>query len=218
MELAGWCFISCRKFYYMTPFLLYLADKQLPGYALLKNAVTQFVPEKGYQISGFDEAFWSLNMEELLAKIPKPELQNTREAKEYSGYRFSAEELSAQDFHFDTMPSALLNEANDKTVFGESYTILWVAEPEEEWLQKTIIEIFNSRTQQQIEASDILAVWEKTINRIFFRTNGDEELSMALIFDDLIQSLIDAINALPNGPNEETWNALNEFGFEDEEG
>lgn len=200
----------------MTPFLLYLAEKQLPGYALLKNAVTQYMPEKGYQISGFDEAIWSENMEELLSKIPKPVLQNTREAKEYSGYRFSPEELKAQDFHFDTMPSALLNEANDMTVFGESYTILWVAEPEEEWLQKTVIDLFNARTQEKIAAADILEIWDKTINRIFFRTKGDEELSLALIFDDLIESLVDAINALPNGPDEETWNALNEFGFEDE--
>lgn len=201
----------------MTPFLQYLADKELPGYAMLKNAVTQFVPEKGYQISGFDEAHWSKSMEELLLKIPKPLLQNSREAKEYSGYRFSPEELKAQDFQFDTMPSALLNEANDMTVFGESYTILWVAEPEEEWLQKTVIDLFNKRTQEKIEATDILEIWEKTINRIFFRTNGDEELSLAMIFDDLIQSLIDAINALPNGPDEETWNALNEYGFDDEE-
>jgi hypothetical protein len=202
----------------MTPFLQYLADKQLPGYALLKNAVTQFVPEKGYQISGFDEAHWSNDMEELVTKIPKPVLQNTREAKEYSGYRFSPEELKAEDFHFDTMPSALLNEANDMTVFGESYTILWVAEPEEEWLQASIIQLFNARTQEKIGESDILEVWDKTINRIFFRTRGDEEVSLVLIFDDLISSVVDAINALPNGPDEATWDALNEFGFSDEEG
>ena len=153
-------------------------------------------------------------------RVSPTKLDKTERIQHYNEFvlPFSSEELNAQDFHFDTMPSALLNEANDKTVFGESYTILWVAEPEEEWLQKTVIEIFNARTQQQIEASDILEVWEKTINRIFFRTNGEEELSLALIFDDLIQALVDAINALPNGPNEETWNALNEFGFEDEEG
>lgn len=201
----------------MTPFLQYLADKQLPGYALLKNAVTQFVPEKGYQISGFDEAYWSKNMEDLMTKIPKPILQNTREAREYSGYRFSPEELKTQDFHFDTMPSALLNEANDMTVFGESYTILWVAEPEEEWLQKTIVELFNARTNEKIVETDILAIWENTINRIFFRTNGEQEMSLVLIFDDLISSVVDAINALPNGPEEATWDALNEYGFADED-
>lgn len=202
----------------MTPFLQYLADKQLPGYALLKNAVTQFVPEKGYQISGFDEAHWSNGIEELENKIPQPVLQNTREAKEYSGYRFSPEELKTEDFHFDTMPSALLNEANDMTVFGESYTILWIAEPEEDWLQSEIIQLFNAKTQEKIGESDILEIWDKTINRIFFRTNGDEEVSLVLIFDDLISSVVEAINALPNGPDEATWDALNEFGFSDEEG
>jgi hypothetical protein len=197
----------------MTPFLQYLADKQLPGYALVKNAVTQFVPGKGYQMTSFEEASWSTNMDELVVKIPKPVLQNTRDAREYAGYRFSPEELKAGDFHFDTMPSALLNEANDTTVFGESYTILWVAEPEDEWLQKVIIDRLNEQESDSISGEVILKVWEETIDRVFFRSIDEQEEMMALVFDELINNLIDVINQLPNAPEPSAWDVLGGIDF-----
>lgn len=197
----------------MTPFLQYLADKQLPGYALVKNAVTQFVPGKGYQMTSFEEAHWSMNMEDLLLKVPKPVLQNSREAKEYAGYRFSPEEIKAQDYQFDTMPSALLNEANDATVFGESYSILWVAEPEDEWLQKVIIERLNEQSSDSISGEAILSVWENTIDRIFFRTKDEQEEPLALLFDELINNLIEAINQLPNAPEQSAWDVLGGVDF-----
>ncbi len=200
----------------MTPFLQYLTDKQLPGYALVKNAVTQFVPGKGYQMTSFEEAHWSMNMEDLLLKIPKPVLQNTREAKEYAGYRFSPEEIKAQDYQFDTMPSALLNEADDATVFGESYSILWVAEPEDEWLQKVIIERLNEQSSDSISGEVILSVWENTIDRVFFRMKDEQEEPLALLFDDLINNLIEAINQLPNAPEPSAWDVLGGIDFSEE--
>ena len=213
----GLRFISFGKILNMTPFLQYLVDKELPGYALLKNAATEFVPGKGYQIASFDEAHWALSLEELQAKIPKPVLQNTREAKEYAGYRFSTEELKEEDFHFDTTPSALLNEAGDSIVFGASYTILWVAEPNEDWMRETVVGLMNQRTQVKITSDDILAVWEATIDRVFFRSTGDDIESLVMIFDDLIQTAIDAINQLPNAPDQSDWEVLGDIDFSNDD-
>lgn len=192
----------------MTPFLEFLNDKALPGFALLKNARTSLVAGLGYQVSSFDEAHWSGDFDSLLQKIPKPELRSTKEAIELAGWRFSEDEIQNKQFAFNTYPNGLVSEANDFDLFGESYTIFWVALPEEEWLVETVLKMFDS--SKKIDGQALKQVWEHTIDRIFFRRTEEMDVELSFFFEEVVSVIVEKINALPNAPDEHDWEALND--------
>lgn len=194
----------------MTPFMQFLSDKSLPGYALLKNAKTKLVPGVGYQVQSFDDIQWNIKIEPLLELLPKPELLSGKEARELAAWRFSEEEINNQQFNFNTLPSALLNEAGDMEIFGCAYTLFWVAEPDTDWLVNAVIACFNSNPSEKISAEQLKQVWGNTMDRLFFRQSGQEGVELHILADEMIDEVIAAINALPNAPNPEAWDALNE--------
>jgi hypothetical protein len=55
----------------MTPLFEVLADKQLPGWLLVKNAVISGDDGSGHRIASFDEHYFSDSFDELKAKIAK---------------------------------------------------------------------------------------------------------------------------------------------------
>jgi hypothetical protein len=201
----------------MTPILEFLQEKQLPGWLLVHNAnlVTEAA---GLRIASFDEAFWSDSFDELGAKIPKAHLKNSKEAKELAGYRFSEEELKQGDFSFDTMPAALMNEGNDKDLFGESWTMFWVAPAEAETTIALISHALESGATGKISPEQIKQCWIERVDRIFFRQPEDMEvMDLLQLHEDFNEGLIPAINALDCAPDEESWEILNEDVFWDDE-
>ncbi len=188
----------------------FLADKPLPGYALLKNAKTRLVPGLGYQVYTFDDAHWSLSIAELQATLPKPTLLSSKEAKELASWRFSEDEIANHQFSFNTLPSALVNEAGDQELFGESYTIFWVSEPNTEWLVNAVCSLFPADSSTPISAEVLREVWGNTMDRLFFRQSGEDGLELHMLADEMIDAVIEAINNLPNAPDPSAWEALNE--------
>lgn len=194
----------------MTPFMQFLIDKSLPGFALLKNAKTKLVPGLGYQVQDFDEIQWNSKIEPLLDLLPKPELLSGKEARELATWRFSEVEISNKEFIFNTLPSALLNEAGDREIFGCAYTLFWVAEPDTQWLVNAVISYFPSDSTEKISAELLKTVWGNTMDRLFFRQSGQEGMELHMLADEMIDAVIAAINALPNAPESDAWDALNE--------
>ncbi len=188
----------------------FLADKPLPGYALLKNAKTRLVAGLGYQVYAFDDAQWSPTISELQSTLPKPTLLSTKEAKELASWRFSEDEIRNQQFSFNTLPSALVNEAGDHELFGESYTIFWVAEPNTDWLVNAVCALFSANSSAAISADELREVWGNTMDRLFFRQSGEDGLELHMLADEMIDAVIEAINKLPNAPDPSAWEALNE--------
>lgn len=200
----------------MTDFQRFLQDYNAPGFVLLKNAQTKFVATMGFQVHSFDKAFWSHSFAELLQSIPSPSLLDNKEAKELARWRFSEDEIAARNFTFDTLPEALVSESCDLKLFGESYTIFWIAEPNETWVIDAILPKFETPNNTPIDALHIQRVWNETINRIFFMKREQNALDLHLLYEELIENLIARINALPNSPAPEAWNVLNEDPFWDE--
>ena len=194
----------------MTAFMQFLADKPLPGYALLKNAKTRLVAGFGYQVYAFDDAQWSPTIAELQSTLPKPSLLSTKEAKELASWRFSEDEIRNQHFSFNTLPSALVNEAGDQELFGESYTIFWAAEPNTDWLVNAVCSLFPANSSAAISADELREVWGNTMDRLFFRQSCEDGLELHLLADEMIDAVIEAINKLPNAPDPSAWEALNE--------
>jgi hypothetical protein len=202
----------------MTPLLEYLADKPLPSFVLLKNANLKFTLGKGYLISHFETVEWSEYFEPLLLKIPKPQLQQNREAKELANYRFSEEELKDGVFHFDNLPSGLLSESNDQVVFGESYTIFWVIPPDKEAVLGLVCEKLEKEAHGKISAEQLKNLWDSCIDRIFIRYDEHSDITeIALLMQDLQEKLIERISGLDKAPTEEAWEVLNEDEFWNEE-
>jgi hypothetical protein len=200
----------------MTDFQRFLHTYTPPGFVLLKNAQTKFVAALGFQVHSFDEAIWSDSFSELLQTIPTPTLLNNKEAKELAGWRFSENEIAAGNFKFDTLPESLVSESGDLKLFGESYTIFWIAEPNEDWVIDAILRRFETSNNAPIDASLIQRNWNETINRIFFMKREETALDLHVLYEELIENLIARINALPNAPAPEAWEILNEDPFWDE--
>jgi hypothetical protein len=200
----------------MTEFQRFLADYKPPGFVLLKNAQTKFLSQMGFQVNTFDTAIWSESFETLMQAIPSPRLLQNKEAKELAAWRFSEQEIAQAAFHFDTLPESLVSESCDLKIFGESYSIFWVAEPDEEWVIEAITQRFNTPNNSPIEAELIQKVWNETVNRIFFLKRNETALDLHVLYEDLIEKLIERINALPNVPSPEAWDVLNEDPFWDE--
>lgn len=194
----------------MTPFLEYLSDKALPGYVLVKNARTRFASGLGNQVVEMEHAEWSNSLEELEARIPKPSLLQHREAQEMARWRFTEEELKSEAFHYNTFPSALLNESGDREVFGSSYTIFWVVEPDMESCIERILNHFEHTSDQAITAEQLKSVWHATVERIFFRKTDEDSATLHFLYEEMLELLIERIQALPNAPADEAWDALNE--------
>jgi hypothetical protein len=200
----------------MTEFQRFLADYKPPGFVLLKNAQTKFLSQMGFQVHTFDTAIWSESFETLMQAIPSPRLLQNKEAKELAAWRFSEQEIAQAAFHFDTLPESLVSESCDLKIFGESYSIFWVVEPDEEWVIEAITQRFNTPNNSPIEAELIQKVWNETVNRIFFLKRNETALDLHVLYEDLIEKLIERINALPNAPSPEAWDVLNEDPFWDE--
>jgi hypothetical protein len=200
----------------MTEFQRFLADYKPPGFVLLKNAQTKFLSQMGFQVHTFDTAIWSESFETLMQAIPSPRLLQNKEANELAAWRFSEQEIAQAAFQFDTLPESLVSESCDLKIFGESYSIFWVAEPDEEWVIEAITQRFNTPNNSPIEAELIQKVWNETVNRIFFLKRNETALDLHVLYEDLIEKLIERINALPNAPSPEAWDVLNEDPFWDE--
>ena len=200
----------------MTDFQLFLQDYNPPGFVLLKNAQTKFVATLGFQVHSFDEAIWSSSFSDLINSVPIPTLLDNKESKELAGWRFSEDEIAARNFQFDTLPESLVSESCDLKLFGESYTIFWIAEPNEAWVIDAILTHFETQNNAAIDAQLIQRVWNESINRIFFMKREETALDLHLMYEELIENLIARINALPNAPAPEAWEILNEDPFWDE--
>lgn len=200
----------------MTDFQLFLQDYSAPGFVLLKNAQTKFVATLGFQVHSFDEAIWSSSFSDLINSVPNPTLLDNKEAQELAGWRFSEDEIAARNFQFDNLPESLVSESCDLKLFGESYTIFWIAEPNETWVIDAILPHFETTDNTTIAAPLIQRVWNETINRIFFMKREQNALDLHLLYEELIENLIARINALPNAPVPEAWDILNEDPFWDE--
>jgi hypothetical protein len=200
----------------MTEFQRFLQHYTPPGFVLLKNAQTKFVAQMGFQVSSFEEAKWSDSFDTLCQSIPSPKLIQTKEAKELAAWRFSEEAINHAQFTFDTLPESLVSEAADLKIFGESYTIFWIAEPDEEWVISKVLNAFAKEGNARIDAPCIQKVWNETVNRIFFVKREESAFELHLLYEDLVESLIERINALPNAPLPEDWEILNEDPFGDE--
>lgn len=197
-----------------SPFLEYLNDKSLPGFALLKNTQIAQVPRQGARIVGFDEAHWSQSIADLRAMFPKPLLLQTREAKEQASYKFSEEQLKNGDFSFEDLPISLTNESSDRELFGESYTIFWCVPADKEAVISLLIAELSSDETTEITGEMLKKLWDEKVNRIFLHYTGEVDvLAHGLLQDELHEELIEAINALPNAPSEDAWDALNEDVF-----
>lgn len=200
----------------MTPFLSYLADKALPGWALLRNARISFHPQEGHRVSSFDAVYWSESIAELRSKIPQPTLLQTREALEMAGFRFAEEDLAAGNFSFDDLPSSLMSESSDMEVFGESWVIFWVVAPDLDMIVDYLTDKLEREAGERIEAPQLRDIWDDYVNRIFFRHDGDGDLlQLTLLYDQVQEALIERINASDKAPAESAWDILDEQGFLD---
>jgi hypothetical protein len=203
----------------MSPFLLFLHDKQTPGWAMLKNAKITSDQSEGYRIASFEEALWSDSISQLREHIPKPQLLTTREAKELIQFRYSEDEIGSGDFKFDDLPSSLLNETCDLELFGSCYPVFWVVSPDKETVIESILDKLSRETVDKISADQIKQLWDDYLNRIFFKHDGTEEfIDLALLHEELVAELIERINNLPCAPLEASWEVLNEpIDWEDDE-
>jgi hypothetical protein len=202
----------------MTPFQEFVKQHNAPGFVLLKNARTRFVSGVGYQVSTFEVAQWNQQIQPLIDQIPKAQLLQSKEARELASWRFSADEIRQEQFTYDTFPASLLSETTDLELFGESYTIFWIAEPDADWIIGSVLSRFESLPKENVIAEEaIREIWNETIERIFFYPHRDIETELFLRFDEVIDELVGRINALPNAPLPEAWNVLSDENFFEEE-
>lgn len=202
----------------MTPLFEVLADKPIPGWILIKNAIIAGDDGSGHRISSFDEHHYSTSFDELIAKMPKAILQDTREAKEYASYRFSEAEIKAGEYQFNSLPIALMNEGSDKELFGESWTLFWVVPPSKDEVIELVCAYLRENAEEKISADLIHTCWDERVNRLFFRHNEElDMMELMHLYQDLHDELIPAVNALECAPDEENWEILNEDVFWDDD-
>jgi hypothetical protein len=204
----------------MTPFLSFLADKTLPGWAMLHNARISFHPKEGHRVSSFEEVFWSASLPELRSKIPAPVLLDSREAREMASFRFNEDQLQASHFAFDDMPGALMSESSDMELFGESWVIFWVVPPDIEMIMNYLLDKLEQEADERIEAKQLKEVWDDYLNRIFFRHDGQGDLiELTALYEDVLEEMILRINGSEKAPAESAWEILDEdalLGGEDD--
>ncbi|MCB0819536.1 MAG: hypothetical protein KDC13_02850 [Bacteroidetes bacterium] len=204
----------------MTPVLEIISQKELPGWLLLKNAGIGRAEGMGQRISGFDAHFWETSFEAILAHIPKPVLLNNKEARELASWRFSDEEIAEGRFSFDTQPNALMNEGNDKDVFGESWSVFWAVPADKDLIIKYVCDaLVELAGDGKINESHIEQVWNSRVSRMFIAHNDDlDGFALMEIHQAVDEELIEAVNQLPCAPDESAWEVLeDDFPWDDED-
>ena len=198
----------------MTPFLEYLSDKKLPGFAMLKNARLVFNSADGYLIKSYEQAFWSESIDELRAMIPVAHIVQNKEAIEQARFRFGEDFQSLTNFRFDDQPNSLLNESSDLVVFGESWVIFWVVPMDKAYVIQLILERLEENSEEKIQPEQIKNAWDECVNRIFFKHSGEQDsMELALIHEELLDELIEKVNQSPKAPDESAWDVLDEEKF-----
>ncbi|MEX1189186.1 MAG: hypothetical protein WED33_08005 [Bacteroidia bacterium] len=202
----------------MTPILELLADKELPGWLLIKNARISEGNGDGHRITAYDEHIWSTSYEEIKAQIPKPVLLGVREARELALYRFSEEDLATSNYAYDDFPNSLMNEGSDREIFGESWTLFWVVPPDKDEVIKLVCDHLKSVAKDKITPEQISECWESRVERLFVRHKNDlGVLELLELHEAINEELIPAINSLECAPDEDSWDVLNEDVFWDDE-
>jgi len=195
----------------MTPFLSFLSDKQLPGWALLHNARIAYHLRDGHTVSAYDDIHWSESIAELRSKITAPTLLNSKEAREMMHFRYSPEEIHTNSFKFDDLPSSLMSESSDWELFGESWVIFWVVPADKDWVVNYLLAKAEREAADQISAEQIKEIWDDYLHRIFFQHLGEEDVvRLTLLYDEVQEELMERMNASDKAPEESAWEILNE--------
>lgn len=181
---------------------------QLPAFYLFKNLRLEDPFIQDSSIESFEFMQRGDSFYELQNLIPNPEYPEEPALLKLFIHRFGdVLPEDENDYWYDDTPGQLCEDIQDKDIFGDSYTILWVCPPNKQLIIDAIIEHLKAETRgfrDEILESHLIDIWNDFIDRIQILSESNDIYGSQII-SEIKEELPRHINKLPNAPSESTW-------------
>jgi hypothetical protein len=174
-----------------------------PCFVLIKNLDFEHPEDLDSPVSRGEIIGYSTDYEELRKKIPDPILPE-------DDYKLSLFEKKFGDMQqsvarFDDSPLDISEgEPNDYEIFGESYTILWICDLEEDSIADFLV-------QQYLKNRDLISIWEFYIDRMHIYPPYSLEQTSVEYYENLCNEFEERVSSSKSPPSENEWNELNDY-------
>lgn len=181
----------------------YLSGIKLPSYILFKNLHFEHDFDIDASIARGEIVANDLSYDELYSKIPRPQFPTDEYKVSLLDEKYgqiSESELEYDDTVFDIAEG----DPNDYEIFGESFTIIFFAPPEED----SIVDFLVNQYQKN---RDLVDIYMNYIDRLhIFPFYSLEETSDNFI-ENLGNRFQEKVRSLPQPPGQDEWDELKEY-------
>jgi hypothetical protein len=174
-----------------------------PCFLLIKNLDFEHPSDLDSPVSRGELLGHSTSFDELKKKIPAPQLPDEDYKLSLFEKKFGETKISLAQF--DDSPWDIADgEPNDYEIFGESYTIIWVCNPNEDGIAEYLVE-------QYLMSRDLITIWELYIDRMHIHPYYSLDQTSEDYYENICNAFEYNVNKCKNPPSEEEWDSLNEY-------
>lgn len=181
----------------------FLDSLEKPCFLLIKNLDFEHPSDLDSPISRGEIQAHSTNFNELKKMIPAPQLPE--EDYKLSLFEKKFGEIKISVAQYDDSPWDISEgDPNDYEIFGESYTIIWICEQNED-------EIADFLVEQYLKLKDLISIWEFYIDRMHVYPYYSLEQTSEDFYENIGNSFENRVNECKNPPSDEEWDSLNDY-------
>ena len=181
----------------------YLSGIKLPVYVLFRNLRFEHDFDIDSPVARGELVSHHESFDKLKSMIPRPNFPDDEYKISLLDSKYgqiTENELEYDDTVFDIAEGG----PSDYEIFGESYTIVYFCQPDEEFLVQFLMDIYKKER-------DLLNIWINYFDRMHIYPFYSLEVTSDNFIESLDEQFRSAVNKLPQPPSTEEWDELNEY-------
>lgn len=181
----------------------FLESIEKPCFLLIKNLDFEHPSDMDSPISRGEIVGHSTSFEVLKKMIPAPDLPEDDYKLSLFEKKFG--ELKASVAQFDDSPWDISEgEPSDYEIFGESYTIIWIYDLNEDGIVDYLV-------SRYLNLKDLISIWELYIDRMHVIPYYSLEQTSEDYYESVCNAFESSVNECKHPPTEEEWDSLNDY-------
>ena len=181
----------------------FLESVEKPCFLLIKNLDFEHPSDLDSPISRGEIVAQSSNFKDLKKMIPPPRLPEDDYKLSLFEKKFG--EVKASVAQFDDSPWDISEgDPNDYEIFGESYTIIWLCDLNEDGITGYLVE-------QYLKLKDLISMWELYFDRMHIFPYYSLEQTSEDYYESICNAFESSVNECKDPPSENEWDSLNDY-------
>ena len=187
----------------MKNFSEYLSGIKLPSYILFKNLRFEHDFDIDASIARGEIVATDTSYDELYSKMPRPSFPTDEYKISLLDEKYG--QIDEIDLEYDdTVYDIAEGEPNDYEIFGESYTIVFLCPPDEDFIVEYLV-------QQYQHTRDLVDIYMNYIDRLHIFPFYSLEVNTDSFVENLSENFQQKVRNLQNPPGKDEWEELKDY-------